>query len=496
MKKFLRNLISVLAFLSICNLGIAGDGDVGQAGKRVNAGAKPMVITDVEGDTANIDDNGRMQVVVEGLSATLTASNVEVTDLVPGVTGTALGKAEDAAHTSADTGVGVLAVRNDTIAALAGTDGDYAPLQVNSAGYLAVASLTEVAEDAAHVSGTTGITPLAVRNDALAALGGADGDNSPVQVGAEGAMFIMGDQPEDTSATAGDYVLPAGVVRNDVLAALTGTDGDYTTAQVNDIGAVFTTGEHVEDGVHVSGDYGNLPLAVRNDTIAALGGTDGDYAPLQVNATGYLATADAASFAEDAAHTTADKGLQVLAVRNDVLASQAGTDADYTPIQVNDIGAVFVTGEQVEDAGHTTADYLLPIATQRLDAAASSAGTTADYATMNTNGLGKVYVSQTHASPSVLCTTGDAITTGIDILPSAGGALKNRIYKITVLTLAAEVITVTELSGFTTINTAAGIPVVFDFGEEGLVQTTAATAINFTSADASSVQIVTIYSAE
>jgi len=38
--------------------------------------------------------------------------------------------------------------------------------------------------------------------------------------------------------------------------------------------------------------------------------------------------------------------------------------------------------------------------------------------------------------------------------------------------------------------------VVFDFGEEGLVQTTAATAINFTSADASSVQIVTIYSAE
>src|SRR5207249_4226676 len=49
-----------------------------------------------------------------------------------------LGKAEDAAHTSGDTGVMSLAVRNDTRGTLAGTDGDYAPLQLNSSGDLRV----------------------------------------------------------------------------------------------------------------------------------------------------------------------------------------------------------------------------------------------------------------------------------------------------------------------------------------------------------------------
>ena len=46
--------------------------------------------------------------------------------------------AEDAAHTSADTGNFVLGVRNDTLAALGGTDGDYVPFQMNSSGALFV----------------------------------------------------------------------------------------------------------------------------------------------------------------------------------------------------------------------------------------------------------------------------------------------------------------------------------------------------------------------
>ena len=45
-------------------------------------------------------------------------------------------KAEDAAHSSGDTGIMSLAVRNDDVAALGGADGDYAPLQVNAAGSL------------------------------------------------------------------------------------------------------------------------------------------------------------------------------------------------------------------------------------------------------------------------------------------------------------------------------------------------------------------------
>lgn len=43
-----------------------------------------------------------------------------------------------------------------------------------------------------------------------------------------------------------------------------------------------------EDAVHGSGDPGTMPLAVRNDDLASLVDTDGDYAPLQVNELGAL----------------------------------------------------------------------------------------------------------------------------------------------------------------------------------------------------------------
>ena len=71
--------------------------------------------------------------------------DVDVTRLIPGTTATALGKAEDAAHTSGDTGVMALAVRTDTAAARAGTDGDYIPLTTDSIGGLRIGG-----------SGTTG----------------------------------------------------------------------------------------------------------------------------------------------------------------------------------------------------------------------------------------------------------------------------------------------------------------------------------------------------
>lgn len=50
--------------------------------------------------------------------------------------------AEDAAHGSGDKGVMALAVRKDTAAAIATTDGDYSPLQVDATGGLRLAGLT------------------------------------------------------------------------------------------------------------------------------------------------------------------------------------------------------------------------------------------------------------------------------------------------------------------------------------------------------------------
>lgn len=62
--------------------------------------------------------------------------DVDVASIVPGTGATNQGKAEDAAHTSGDTGVYALGVRDDDPAVHSGTDGDYESLHVSAQGGL------------------------------------------------------------------------------------------------------------------------------------------------------------------------------------------------------------------------------------------------------------------------------------------------------------------------------------------------------------------------
>ena len=62
--------------------------------------------------------------------------DVDVTSVIPGVGATNLGKAIQSAQGATDVGVAALVVRNDTLADLSGADGDYSPLQVNATGAL------------------------------------------------------------------------------------------------------------------------------------------------------------------------------------------------------------------------------------------------------------------------------------------------------------------------------------------------------------------------
>lgn len=66
--------------------------------------------------------------------------DVDVVSVVPGTGATNLGKAEDAAHSSGDTGVMALGVRNDAGTAFA-ADGDYVPLSVDALGRVRVVSV-------------------------------------------------------------------------------------------------------------------------------------------------------------------------------------------------------------------------------------------------------------------------------------------------------------------------------------------------------------------
>lgn len=108
-----------------------------------------------------------------------------------------LTKAEDSAHVSGDSGIQALAVRADADGSLVGTDGDYAPLQVDAQGKLKVAATInanfEYAEDSAHTTGDSGAFILAVANHTQGALHSADGDYAALQVDAEGRLRVIAD---------------------------------------------------------------------------------------------------------------------------------------------------------------------------------------------------------------------------------------------------------------------------------------------------------------
>lgn len=77
--------------------------------------------------------------------------------------------AEDAAHTDGDTGLVLMAVRQDSAAALAGTDGDYTPLITDANGRLHVvataASSSNLTDDAAFTPGTSVVSVVGFQAD-------------------------------------------------------------------------------------------------------------------------------------------------------------------------------------------------------------------------------------------------------------------------------------------------------------------------------------------
>lgn len=98
-------------------------------------------------------------------------SGSHISQIIPGTDATHLGKAEDAQHANGDTGVMALAVRNDTLAALGASDGDYAPLQVNASGALYIQEGAALDVSGATVTVDNGGTfAVQVDGDALTAL--------------------------------------------------------------------------------------------------------------------------------------------------------------------------------------------------------------------------------------------------------------------------------------------------------------------------------------
>ena len=222
-----------------------------------------------------------------------------------------LEKAEDAAHTTADKGIMALAVRKDTAAALAGTDGDYIPLIVDASGqaWVNVGAILGVSSKGQATMANSLPVTFASNQAGLAQLPAALGQAASA---ASTSVVIANDQDfvkaEDAGHTTGDKGIPSLSVRQDTAAALAGTDADYQPLITDASGRVHANVGSII-GVTAAGQAemaASIPVTIANNQ---------DFVK-----------------AEDAGHSTGDKGIPALAVRKDTAAALAGTDADYTPL--------------------------------------------------------------------------------------------------------------------------------------------------------------------
>jgi hypothetical protein len=210
--------------------------------------------------------------------------DVDVTSIIPGTGATNLGKAEDAAHTTGDVGVMAMSVRQDTAAALSGTDADYQPLITDGSGRLHV-----------NVGNTVTVGSHAVTNAGTFA------------VQESGAALTALQLIDDSVATTGSAITTKGL-------AAVGTDG--TNARILKTDA---SGE-------LQVDVLTMPTTTVTGTITANAGS------------GTFTTSDTATQVDDAAFTPATGRVLMIGATLD----------DTTPDTVNegDGGAVRMTADR------------------------------------------------------------------------------------------------------------------------------------------------------
>jgi hypothetical protein len=301
---------------------------------------------------------------------------------------------EDAAHSSGDAGIQALAVRNDSDASLAGTSGDYTPLQVDANGYLKVnikagagSGGTSATDDAAFTAGSGSGTPLmgfvtsdTVNSGDVGVVGMLDNRQLKVTLfDSSGAELSVGggtQYDEDTAHSSGDKVTMVGVVRRDTPSSGVGADGDRAILSVDADGRLYAN-TVVSGTVSVTGTLAvtgtfwqaTQPVSIASTlTVTGTGGTfpvtdsggsltvdNGGTFVVQENGAALtsLQLLDNLVLAEDAAHVSGDPGVQSLAVRNDSDTSLAGTTGDYTPLQVDANGYLKVNIKAGAGSGGT-----------------------------------------------------------------------------------------------------------------------------------------------
>lgn len=150
--------------------------------------------------------------------------------------------------------------------------------------------------------------------------------------------------------------------------------------------------EFAEDAAHTSADIGNHVLAVRQDTLAASVSADGDYASFKVNDVGSLYTHDTEVLAQLVAGisvSATDLDIRDLSAAQDNVAISDGTDT----LAINADGSINVVSDAVDSALAETAVLASAV---DVSTTATLGLSLADrkYLTVYNNGNKMVYVGQ------------------------------------------------------------------------------------------------------
>ena len=155
--------------------------------------------------------------------------------------------AEDSAHTDADTGNFILGVRNDTLAALGGTDGDYVPFQMNSSGALFVEAAIESGKVKSGAIASGAVASGAVASGAVASGAIASGALASGSV-VDGAMVTLGAKADAKSTATDTTSITAMQVLKQISASVQETAADTGTID-SDTDAIKTAVETIDNAI-------------------------------------------------------------------------------------------------------------------------------------------------------------------------------------------------------------------------------------------------------
>lgn len=236
------------------------------------------------------------------------------------------------------------------------------------------------AEDSPHASGDRGIQILAVRKDTGAALAGADGDYAPIQVDATGRLYVnvaTSALPSGAATSANQTTIIGHVDGIEAYLATVAGAVSGTEVQADVLSIIPGTGAtnlgKAEDSAHASGDVGVFLLALRTDTLAASSGATGDYEGLHTDSIGALWARLSAEIADDAAFTVGTSRVLPVGFFADETATDSVNEGDIGAPRMTLDRKVVVT-PQSHTAGGATPYKLISAATTNATSVKASAG--------------------------------------------------------------------------------------------------------------------------